>query len=127
MKINGKYTASNFFVRQGVTLDTDKKCFRKSNKIMSLFTVYDECKNLPKSDYILMFRILYAKCESCGIDDFDSSSVIQLSLVYNKNRKFIVHESKNIDVIKQMTEQLSLTLNLKVKDSASGRRNPKWL
>lgn len=127
MKINGKHAASNFFVEQGLTLDTDKKCYQKSNKIMRLFTVNEACKQLPKLDYILMFRTLYAKCEECSIEDFENSSVVQLSIVYNKNRKLIIHESKNFEEIKLMAENLSNELKLRIKDSASDRRNSKWI
>lgn len=127
MKISGIYRASNFFVQQGLVLDTDKKCYHKSNKIAKLFTVNEACKSLPKLDYILMFRTLYAKCEACSIEDFENSSVVQLSFVYNKNRKLIVHESKNFEEVKQMAEQLAKEFKLRIKDSASDRRNSKWI
>jgi hypothetical protein len=127
MKVNGKYAASNFFVQQGITLDTENKCFNKTNKIISLFTIKEECKKLPQLDYILMFRTLFAKCESCGVDDFENNSVVQLSLVYNKTKKIIIHETQSLEEVKQIAEQLSKVFNLKIKDSASDRRNPKWL
>lgn len=127
MKITGKYAASNFFVQQGLVLDTDQHCYQKSNKILQLFTMNEACKKMPKLDYILLFRTLYAKCEECSIEDFENSSVIQLSLVYNKNRKIIVHESKDMDEIKHIAKELAQELKLKIKDSATDRRNPKWL
>jgi len=127
MKINGKYAASNFFVEQGLVLDTDKKCYNKSKKLFQLFNINEACKSLPKLDYILLFRTLYAKCEECSVEDFENSSVIQLSFVYNKNRKLIIHESKNISEINELAKQLASTFNLKIKDSATDRRNPKWL
>ena len=127
MIVNGKYAASNFFVQQGLTLDTDKKCYNKSNKLIKLITVNEACKSLPKLDYILMFRTLYAKCEECSIEDFENSSVVQLSFVYNKNRKLIIHESKNFIEIKELAEKLSKEFNLRIKDSASDRRNSKWI
>ena len=127
MKIVGKYAASNFFLRRGVILDTEKKCFTKSNKIISLFTFYEDCQRLPKLDYILMFRTLYAKCEPCELEDFDTTSMIQLSLVYNKNRRLIVHETRNFQEIKELAKQLSDVFNLRVRDSATDRRSPKWL
>lgn len=127
MLVNGKYAASNFFVQQGLILDTDKKCFSKSNKLFQLFNFKEDCKSLPKLDYILMFRTLYAKCEECSIEDFENSSVVQLSLVYNKNRKLIIHESKNFEEIKKLATELSKELKLKIKDSASDRRNSKWI
>jgi len=127
MIIKGKYAASNFIRRQGLILDTDRKCYNKFNRILSLHTFYDGCKTLPKLDYILMFSTLYAKCEPCEIEDFDENATIQLSLVYNKNRRLIIHESKNFKEIKTMASQLSQHFNLKIRDSASDRRNPKWL
>jgi hypothetical protein len=127
MIINGKYAASNFFVQQGLTLDTDKKCYNKSNKLIKLITVNEACKSLPKLDYILMFRTLYAKCEECSVEDFENSSVVQLSFVYNKNRKLIIHESKNFAEIKELAEKLSKEFNLRIKDSATDRRNSKWI
>jgi hypothetical protein len=127
MIITGKYAASNFLVRQSLTIDTEKNCSTKSSKILSLFTVKEGCKKLPKLDYILMFRTLYAKCEPCGLDDFESASMIQLSLVYHKNRRLIVHESNDFNEIKSMAKQLADDFYLKIRDSASDRRNPKWI
>lgn len=127
MTITGKYAASNIFVKQGLTLDTEKKCYNKSSKVFSLFTFNEGCKTLPKLDYILMFRTLYAKCEPCEMEDFEKSSTIQLSLVYNKNRRLIVHESKNFKEVQTMARQLEESFNLKIRDSASDRRNPKWI
>lgn len=126
MKIVGTYAASNFFLRRGLILDTEKKCFSKSNKVMSLFSYQEECQKLPKLDYILMFRTLYAKCEPCEMEDFENASIIQLSLVYNKNRRLIIHEAKNFQEIKDMAKQLAQTFNLRIRDSATDRRNPRW-
>lgn len=127
MIITGKFAASNFFVRQGLSLDTDKKCYNISRKIISLFTFREACKNLPKLDYILMFRTLYAKCEPCEMEDFENAATVQLSLVYNKNRRLIIHESKNFAEVKEMAAQLAQSFNLKIRDSATDRRNPKWI
>jgi len=127
MKIEGKYASSNFLIQQGILLDTDKKCYNKTNKILNLFTLKEACKTLPKMNYLLMFRTLYAKCETCSVEDFENSSIVQLSFVYNKNRKLIVHESKNFEDIKLLANQLAEKFNLKIKDSASDRRNSKWL
>src|SRR5690606_39344835 len=64
--------------RSGLILDTDKKCYIKTKKIVHLFDVSDKCKPLPKFDYVLMFRTLYAKCEPCSTEDFNNSAVVQL-------------------------------------------------
>lgn len=127
MIIVGKYAASNFFNKRGLIIDTDKKCFNKFQRILMLHTFYEGCQTLPKLDYILLFRTLYVKCETCSIEDFEESSMIQLSLVYNKNRRLIINESKNFTAIKILAHQLSESLHLKIRDSASDRRNPKWV
>lgn len=127
MKVEGKYASSNFLIQQGILLDTDKKCYNKTNKVLNLLTFKEGCKTLPKMNYLLMFRTLYAKCESCSVEDFENSSIVQLSFVYNKNRKLIVHESKNFEEIKLLANQLAEEFNLRIKDSASDRRNSKWL
>ena len=126
MKVEGKYASSNFLIQQGILLDTDKKCYNKTNKVLNLLTIKEACKVLPKMNYLLMFRTLYAKCESCSVEDFENSSIVQLSFVYNKNRKLIVHESKNFEEIKLLAGQLAEEFNLRIKDSASDRRNSKW-
>ncbi|WP_317900007.1 hypothetical protein [Aurantibacillus circumpalustris] len=74
-----------------------------------------------------MFRTLYAKCEPCEMEDFENNSMIQLSLVYNKNRRLIIHESKDLNEIRTTAGQLASSFNLKIRDSATDRRNPKWL
>ncbi len=127
MIIKGFYMASNIFVKQGIELDTLENRFRKTYKILKLFSFTDGWNNLPKLNYILLFKTLYAKCESCSTDDFENSSIIQLSLVYNKNRKLIIHESKNLQEITQMAHELSKNLSLKIRDSATDRRNPVWI
>lgn len=127
MIITGKYAASNIIFQQGLILDTDKKCYIKTKKIVHLFDVSDKCKPLPKFDYVLMFRTLYAKCEPCSTEDFNNSAVVQLSLVYNKNRRLIVDESKDMRSIIEKAKNISGALNLKIRDSATDRRNSKWL
>lgn len=127
MKIDGKYAASNFIVQQGLILDTDKRCYVKSRKLFGMFDISEKCKPLPKLDYVLLFRTLYAKCEECSMEDFETSSLIQLSLVYNKNRKLIVHEGKNMKESLEKARLLSDMYGLRIRDSATDRRKPKWL
>jgi hypothetical protein len=127
MEVRGKYAASNFIVRQGILLDLTKRCFKRSYKILSLFTFWDKCERIPKVDYVLMFKTLYAKCEPCNTDDFNASAMVQLSLVYNRNRRLIVHESKNIKEIKELAASLASQFKTRIRDSATDRRNPRWL
>ena len=86
-------------------------------------------KKTPKFDYILLFKTLYIKCEGCSPEDFEDGhgAVYQISLVYNKNRKLIVHESKEKEEIFALAEKLKSFYHIKIKDSASDRRNPKWI
>lgn len=127
MIITGKYAASNIIFQQGLILDTDKKCFIKTKKLFHLFDVSDKCIPLPRLDYILMFRTLYAKCEPCSTEDFKNSSTVQLSLVYNKNRRLIIDESKDMAKVLEKAKSISGLLHLKIRDSATDRRNSTWL
>jgi hypothetical protein len=74
-----------------------------------------------------MFRTLYANCEPCTLEDFENTSLIQLSLVYHKNRRLIVHESKNTQEIREMAATLASAFQLRIRDAASDRKHPKWL
>ena len=95
--------------------------------MFSIFNVVDTFKKLPSVDYILLFKTAYAKCEPCTLADFENSAVIQLSFVHDKNRKLIVHETKNLEEAKQLAKELAAQLGAKVRDSATDRRNPRWL
>jgi hypothetical protein len=127
MEIKGHYATSNFFMKRGIEIDLGKKCFRKIGKLFSIFKMTEACEELPEIDYILLFKTAYAKCQACTLADFENSSVVQLSFVYNKNKKLIVHETDNIESAKLLARQLSSELKLSIRDSATDRRNPKWL
>ncbi len=127
MKIEGKYGGSNLVWKRGIIVDLTQKTFTKFEKLFAVLKFKESAKPLPKVDYILLFRTLYNKCQSCAVDDFDNASTIQLSFVHDKNRKLIVHESKNINDMKKLALQLADALNVKVRDSATDRRHPKWM
>ena len=128
--IIGKRASSNFFRKMGTLLDLKKglyKAYESSFGIMS-----GSWKKTPKFDYILLFKTLYIKCEGCIPEDFDDGkgSVYQLSLVYtmyNKSRKLIIHETKNKHELFELAEKLKAFYNIKIRDAASDRRNPKWI
>jgi hypothetical protein len=128
-QIHGNYSASNIFMKRGVELDLEKNCFSVSNKLFSFIPLPSHCESIPKPDYVLIFKTLYAKCEACELEDFDSGngSVYQLSLVYNKNRRLIVDEGKNKTDIFHKAKMLAEHFHLKIKDSASNRKQPVWL
>lgn len=127
MLIKGKYIASNFILRQEVELDLKKKCFSKFTLLFSFIKFRHACEPLPKVDYVLLFKTLYSKCESCRVYDVDKYGVIQLSLVHNKNKKFIVNESADLENSKLLAHQLATALQVNIRDSATDRRHPKWI
>lgn len=127
MVLNGHYAASNIFLKQGIKLDTKKNCFKTYRRLFSVFTFSDGCKPIPKTDYILLFKTLYAKCEACSEEDFDGSATVQLSLVYNKNRKLILHEGSDLNAMKKMAMELAAELGTRIRDSATNRRQPQWI
>lgn len=114
-------------MQRGIVVDTTSNAYRLWHQLFGVFRFYNSFKKLPKGNYILLFRTLYAKCEPCTAEDFDESSTIQLSLVYNKNRRLIIHECQNKKEILSFARLLAGDLNLKIRDSATDRRNPVWI
>jgi len=127
MLVKGKYPASNFILEEGIEVDLSAKCFSKFTFLFRLFKIRHTCKPLPKVDYVLLFKTLYYKCESCRLDDADKNGVIQLSLVYNKNRKLVINVSDDLEYAKQQARQLAGSLHVSIRDGATDRRHPKWL
>lgn len=127
MLVKGKYAASNIFFKQEIILDLEQKCFNQKNTLFWIFVLKKQCVTLPIIDYVLIFRTLYAKCETCSIEDFNNSSLLQLSLVYNKNRRIIIHESQNLNEIIEKAKSIAQSLNLKIRDSASQRNKSIWI
>lgn len=111
----------------GTMINLEKRLYKLYER--TLGTPSGTWKLLPKLDYVLLFKTLYIKCEGCSLEDFDNDkgAIYQLSLVYNKNRKIIVHETIVKNEVFSLAEKLSNYFNLKIRDSASDRRNPKWL
>lgn len=95
---------------------------------MGLFK-WGDFKPLPKLDYVLIFKSFFAKCETCSVDDFKTNeyAYYQVSLVHSKNRKLIVHETKNKETAFDFSLNVAQQLNLKVKDSVSTRGKSSWL
>lgn len=129
MLITGKLAASNFIRKRNMLLNLKENCYNIQEKLFSLIPFSEGCKKLPKVDYVLLFRSLYIKCEGCEPADFEDTDIsfVQLSLVYNKNRRLIVHETKNTAEAFELAQQLALHFNVKVRDAATNRRNPVWL
>lgn len=125
--IIGKRASSNFFRKMGTQLDLGNGLYKVYESVLGM--VSGSWKKTPKFDYVLLFKTLYIKCEGCVPEDFEDGhgAVYQVSLVYNKNRKLIVHESKEKEEIFALAEKLKTFYRIKIKDSASDRRNPKWI
>lgn len=125
--IIGKRASSNLFRKMGTQLDLKNGLFRAYESFLGITS--GSWKKIPKFDYVLLFKTLYIKCEGCSPEDFEDGhgAVYQVSLVYNKNRKLIVHESKQKEEIFALADKLKSFYHIKIKDSASDRRNPKWI
>jgi hypothetical protein len=127
MLLKGRYETSGLLLQRGIEVNTQEYWYRYTYQLLGLFRFYSAKIKLPKLHYILLFRTLYAKCEPCTLEDFDDSSTIQLSLVYNKNRRLIVHETRTKKEIMEYARFLASDLKLRIRDSATDRRNPVWL
>lgn len=125
--IKGERANSNIFRKLGTYLDLKKGLYKNYERVFGI--TLGSWQKLPRFDYILLFKTLYIKCEGCTAEDFEDGhgAVYQISLVYNKNRKLIVHESKEKEEIFALAEKLKSFYHIKIKDSASDRRNPKWI
>lgn len=129
MTITGKYEASNFFRKRGVIIDLNNSCYKTFDKILSFIPFYSACNKIPQVEYVLVFKTMYLKCESCSVEDFqnDKSSTYQLSLVYNKNRRLIVEESNNKQEIFEKARIMAEQFKVKIRDSATNRSKPEWI
>lgn len=123
--IIGKRANSNFFIKMGTQIDLENRLYKMYERTFGITS--GTWKALPKLDYILFFKTLYIKCEGCSPEYFDNDkgAIYQLSLVYNKNRKIIAHESEIKNEVFLRAEKLSKYF--KIRNSASDRRTPKWL
>lgn len=127
MEIKGDYANASLALKQGIVIDTGSNSYFTFNKLFHLLKFKNASRPLPKVEYILLFRTLYNKCQSCSVQDFENSSTIQLSFVYNKNQKLIVHESNDIQYMMKLAKQLAAELKVRIRDGATDRRNAKWI
>ncbi len=127
MTITGTFGGNSPLFKQGLILNLTDKSITRFEKVFSIFKFKEKSKPLPEADYVLMFKTSYAACHACSLVDTEEPMVNQLSLVYNKNKKLIIHESKNFEEIQGLAKQIAQSLNLTICDSATDRRNPKWV
>lgn len=127
--ITGKRNALNNWLRQFNTfIDVKNKAYKLQESLLGFFK-WGDFKPLPKLDYVLVFKSFFAKCESCSIDDFEGNeyAYYQVSLVHSKNRKLIVHETKNKETAFKFALNVANQLDLRVRDSASTRGKSTWI
>jgi hypothetical protein len=124
--IHGHRAGSNWLRKSGVLLDVKANRFMAYESILGLRS--GEWKPLPKPEYILVFRTVYVKCEDCNLEEFENvhRGHFQVSLI-NKQRRTIIHESKNKQEVFDMAKRLSEIYQLPIRDSATNRQKPQWL
>ena len=125
----GHREALSNWVRQFDTLIDLKKGAYKIQEGFLYILKWGDFKPLPKLNYVLIFKSFFAKCEACSIDDYEdnSNSYYQVSLVHHKNRRIIVHETKNKDEAFSFGRNLANKLHTRLRDSASNTRQATWL
>lgn len=127
--IIGKRGALSNWIRQFATvIDIDKKMYKLQEGLLGVFK-WGAFKPLPKIDYVLVFRSLFAKCEACSLEQYENNpnAYFQVSLVYNKNRRIIVEETKSKEEAFALARAVAVGLNTRLRDSASIRGQSSWL
>jgi len=109
-------------------VDIEKRIYKPQEGLLGIFK-WGDFKPLPKINYVLIFRTFYVKCEGCSIDEFEDNpnSYYQVSLVYNSNRRIIVHETKRRDEAFSLAHDMAMGLKTRLKDSATNRRQGRWV
>ncbi len=123
--IVGVRKALNNWLRQfKVYIDPGQKLYKIEEGLLNIFK-WGRFEPLPRLNYVLVFRSFYAKCEACSLDE-NADSYYQVSLVHNKNRKIITHETKDISEAFTVAEQIAKGLSLSLKDAASVPGKSSW-
>ncbi|MCE3227795.1 MAG: hypothetical protein K0S32_2346 [Bacteroidetes bacterium] len=127
--IKGERKGISNWIRQFATyLDLEKRMYKLQESILGIFK-WGAFEPLPKVDYVLIFKQLFAKCEACSVEDYENNdfSFYQVSLVYHKNRKIVVHETRNKAEAFKMGLTIADELQTRLKDSVSIRGKSTWL
>lgn len=117
--ISGKREAiSNWFRKFGTEILPFENKYRTKESLFGVFK-WSEERILPKIDYVLIFRNVFAKCEACSIDEFENNihAYYQVSLVHHKNRRIVVHQTKNKQEATVLAQMLSQQFNKPLKDA----------
>lgn len=127
--IVGKRKAISNFLRQFVTIvNMEKGLYKIQEGLLGIFH-WGIFKPLPKLDYVLVFRSLFAKCEACAFDEEEDNpnAYFQVSLVYNRNRRIIVHETRKKSEAFDLARVMAAGLKTRIRDSATNPRKGVWL
>jgi len=127
--IVGKRQAVSNWLRQFKTfVDLEKRTYKIQESLLGIFK-WGDFEPLPEINYILVFRNVFVKCEGCSIDEFENSpsAYFQVSMVHHTNRRIIVHETRNKEEAFDIAKNLGSKLRLKIKDSATDRRQAVWI
>ncbi|MBL7912789.1 MAG: hypothetical protein JNJ41_17125 [Bacteroidia bacterium] len=127
--IIGKRDALSNWIRQFATIiDLEKRIYKLQEGFLGIFK-WGDFRPLPKIDYVLVFRSLFAKCEACSIEENanNPNAYFQVSLVYNSNRRIIVQETKNKEEAFTLAREIAMGLRTKLKDSATTFGKSSWL
>lgn len=127
--IVGKRDALSNWIRQFVTIiDIEKRAYKIQEGLLGIFK-WGTFKPLPKIDYVLVFRSLFAKCEACSLEEYENNpnAYFQVSLVYNKNRRIIVQETKDKKDAISLARAVASGLKTRLKDAATTAGKSTWL
>jgi hypothetical protein len=114
---------SNPLIRFRTIVDLKDRRFMKQEIVVGLLK-WGEYEPLPRLDYVLVFKNYFSGCEACVKDEYEKM-FYQVSLVHHKNRRIIVHETKDLTEALSYARLLSERLNLSLKN-ASVREKPFW-
>jgi hypothetical protein len=126
--ITGKRKALSNWVRQFNTfIDVENRTYKLQESLFGIFK-WGRFLPLPQVEYVLIFRTFFSKCEECSIEEHDNpNAYFQVSLVYNRNRKIVVQDTKNKQEALTLAYQVASALKTKLKDSASNTGVVTWL
>lgn len=121
-------SVSNWFRNFVIQVDVVNNRWIQTQTWFAVFR-FKQSTSLPKLDYVLVFRALYAKCEPCDMktQEDNPNAFYQVSLVHHKTRRIIVHESKNASEAFAKANELSHNFSLRIRDSATTYGKSRWL
>lgn len=119
---------SNWFRQYTLVIDPIKGSYTQKNTWFGVFR-FTAAHPLPPIKYVLIFRQLFAKCEPCEMGEFEDDGLTwyQVSLVYGRYRRIIVHETRSRKAAFEKATTLGTLLGKKVLDAATNRRSSQWL